>query len=68
MIPLAGAEAALDWARAHPDGVVLAPFRGSVLHLIHQPSYAAPQGASWVALWPAQTVLDTRAAVLVERF
>ena len=65
---LTGADEALDWARDHPDGMILAPFRGSVLHLIHQPAYAAPQGAGWVALWPAETVLSTRAAVLVERF
>ena len=45
---------------------MLAPFRGSVLHLRHQPSYAAPQGSSWVALWPAQAVLDTGGTVLGE--
>jgi hypothetical protein len=48
--------------------MILAPFRGSVLHLIRQPAYAAPQGASWVALWPAEAVTETNAAVLIERF
>jgi hypothetical protein len=65
---LAGPDAALSWSREHPDGMILAPFRGSVLHLVRQPAYAAPQGASWVALWPAETVLGTGAAVLVGRF
>jgi hypothetical protein len=63
---LASREDALDWARSHPEGAVLAPFRGSVLHLRHQPSYAAAQGSKWVALWPAQAVLDTAGAVLGE--
>lgn len=64
---LATADTALAWARAHPDGTILAPFRGSVLHLIRQPSYAAPQGKSWFAFWPAETVLETGGAVLAER-
>ena len=61
---LATADTALEWARAHPDGTILASFRGSVLHLMHQPSYAAPQGPSWIAFWPAETVLETEGAVL----
>lgn len=64
---LATADTALEWARAHPDGTILAPFRGSVLHLMRQPSYAAPQGASWIAFWPAETVLETGGAVLERR-
>ncbi|HXV25731.1 MAG TPA: hypothetical protein VED46_15925 [Alphaproteobacteria bacterium] len=64
LIELASADEALSWAGAHPQGVVLAPFRASVLHLLRQPSYAAPQGSSWVALWPAEIIVDTRAAVL----
>ena len=54
----------LDWARQHPDGAVLAPFDGSVLHLPRQPNYAAPQGARWVALWPAGAIVETLGAVL----
>jgi hypothetical protein len=57
---------ALAWARAHPDGAALAPFRGSVLHLQRQPTYAAPQGASWVALWPAGELIASDGAVLEE--
>jgi hypothetical protein len=56
----------LDWARKHPEGAVLAPFHGSVLHLPLQPSYAAPQGARWVALWPAEAIVETVGAVLAE--
>jgi hypothetical protein len=63
---LAGADGSLDWARTHPGGIVLAPFRASVLHLLRQPSYAAPQGPDWVALWPAETILETNGAVLGE--
>ncbi len=63
---LASADDALDWVRAHPGSVVLAPFRASVLHLLRQPSYAAPQGPSWVGLWPAEIIVDTQAAVLDE--
>jgi hypothetical protein len=65
---LRGADEALGWARDNPGGMILAPFRGSVLHLIRQPAYAAPQGARWVALWPAEAVTETNAAVLIERF
>jgi hypothetical protein len=57
-------EAAADWARAHPTGAILAPFEGSVLHLARQPSYAAPQGSSWVALWPSATVAETGPGLL----
>jgi hypothetical protein len=63
----ADANHVLAWVRAHPDGAVLAPFRGSVLHLPTQPSYAAPQGASWVALWPAAELTAAGAAALAER-
>jgi hypothetical protein len=66
LAPLATRDEALDWARRHPGGAVLAPVRGSVLHLTRQPSYAAPQGSSWVALWPAQAVLEANGAVLGE--
>jgi hypothetical protein len=65
---LRGADEALSWARDHPGGMILAPFRGSVLHLIRQPAYAAPQGARWVAIWPSEAVTETDAAVLTERF
>ena len=62
--PLGSPEEAFDWALAHPGGAILAPFEGSVLHLPRQPSYAAPQGSSWVALWPATTIADTGPALL----
>lgn len=64
---LSDAEGALAWARAHPEGAVLAPFRGSVLHLPRQPSYAAAQGPIWVALWPAAELSAAGAAVLEPR-
>ncbi len=63
---LAGAQEALVWANAHPDGVIIAPFRGSVLHLPREPSYVAPQGSSWIAFWPARIVLETDGVVLGE--
>jgi hypothetical protein len=62
--PLGSPQEAFDWALAHPGGAILAPFEGSVLHLPRQPSYAAPQGSSWVALWPATTIADTGPALL----
>jgi hypothetical protein len=65
---LSNAQSALGWAREHADATIVAPFRGSVLHLLRQPAFAAQQGASWVAFWPAQTIIDTGGAVLEERF
>jgi hypothetical protein len=64
LAPLSDAQGALAWAGAHPEGAVLAPFRGSVLHLPSQPSYAAAQGPTWVALWPAAELSAAGAAVL----
>ena len=68
LTPLATPEAALNWAASHPEGVIVAPFRGSVLHLPVQPLFVAPQGAGWVALWPAATVMESRGRVLGPRF
>ncbi len=61
---LPDAQAALDWARAHPDGVLLAPIHGSVLHLPLQPDFAALQGPRWVALWPARSIVESQGARL----
>jgi hypothetical protein len=66
LLAFASQNEVLGWARQHPDGAVLAPFDGSVLHLPRQPSYAAPQGARWVAVWPASTIVETDGAVLAE--
>jgi hypothetical protein len=60
-------QSALDWAHEHADGTVIAPFHGSVLRLLRQPGFAAQQGASWVAFWPAQTIMETGGAALRER-
>lgn len=65
-VELPDARAALDWARAHPDGVLVAPIRGSVLHLSIQPDFAALQGPRWVALWPARSVVEARGVMLLD--
>jgi hypothetical protein len=63
---LADEQSALDWAKTHAGGTVIAPFAGSVLRLVRQPAFAAQQGANWIAFWPAQTIIETGGAVLAE--
>lgn len=65
---LPDAAAALAWTAAHPDGVVISYFKGSLLHLPARPLYLGPAGDHWAALWPSVAVAATDGAVLSARF
>jgi hypothetical protein len=65
---LPDATAAVAWAERNRDGIIVASFAGSMLHLPQQPLFLASLGPSWVALWPAQTVLESEGRVLAPRF
>jgi hypothetical protein len=60
--------AALAWAAAHADGVVVSFFRGGVLHLPEQPIYLGHADTHRAALWSSATVIASDGAVLRRRF
>lgn len=60
--------AALAWAAANPDGIVVSYFRGGILHMPEQPLYLGPAEDFRAALWTSATVLHSRAAVLQPKF
>jgi len=60
--------AALAWAGAHHDGVIVSFFRGGVLHLPEQPIYLGHADTHRAALWSSATVIATEGTVLQRRF
>ncbi len=60
--------AALAWAGAHGDGVIVSFFRGGVLHLPEQPIYLGHADTHRAALWSSAIVIATEGAVLQRRF
>jgi hypothetical protein len=60
--------AALAWAAANPQGVVISFFQGGILRLPKRPLFLGNADEYRVAVWPAQTVVETRGEVLAPRF
>jgi 4-amino-4-deoxy-L-arabinose transferase-like glycosyltransferase len=58
----------IAWLAANPTGIVIAYFKGSLLHLPARPMFLGLVGDSWAAMWPAATVLATDEAVLAPYF
>jgi len=56
---LEGRRATAAWLADHPTGIIVAYFKGNLLHLPGRPIYLGLVGDSWAALWPAATVLAT---------
>jgi hypothetical protein len=56
---LEGRQATAEWLADHPNGIIVAYFKGNLLHLPGRPIYLGLVGDSWAALWPAATVLAT---------
>jgi len=60
--------ATAEWLAAHPTGIIVAYFKGNLLHLPGRPIFLGLVGDSWAALWPAKTVLATDYVALNPRF
>jgi 4-amino-4-deoxy-L-arabinose transferase-like glycosyltransferase len=60
--------AALAWAAANPEGTVISFFQGGILRLPKRPLFLGNADEYRVAVWPAETVIDTQGAVLAPRF
>jgi hypothetical protein len=60
--------AALAWAAAHPDGIIVSFFRGGILHLPAQPLYLGHAEDYRAALWTGQSVVESNGAVLRSQF
>jgi len=68
LVVLPDSQSALAWSAAHPDGVIVAYFEGSLLRLPEHPLHLGPAGDSWAGLWPSEAVTRSRGAVLSVRF
>ncbi len=60
--------AAFAWAKANPQGVVISFFQGGILRLPKRPLFLGNADEYRVAVWPAETVVETRGEVLAPRF
>jgi hypothetical protein len=60
--------AALAWAEANPQGVIISFFQGGILRLPKRPLFLGNADEYRVAVWPAQTVVETGGEVLALRF
>ncbi len=56
------------WAEHHPGGAILTYFDGSPIRLPALPIYRGVARDHWVAIWPANAVLETKGAVLDSSF
>jgi Dolichyl-phosphate-mannose-protein mannosyltransferase len=65
---LADRTAALAWAKANPEGVVISFFQGGILRLPTRPLFLANADEYRVAVWSATAVLSTGGEVLAPRF
>lgn len=61
-------EAALAWAKNHPQGAILSYFYGSPFRLPGSPYYRGVARDRWVAIWSAKMVLESDGNVLGNRF
>jgi len=68
LIVLPDAPAALSWAEANPQGVVISFFQGGILHLPERPLILENADEYRVAVWSAESVTQTRGEVLAPRF
>lgn len=60
--------AAMEWARAHPAGVIVSYFDGSPLRLPALPYYRGVARDRWVVVWPTSAVLATEGGALDDYF
>lgn len=65
---LADRDEAVAWARAHPDGIVVSFFAGSILYLPEQPLYLGNAEERRAALWSASSVIGSGGLVLNSQF
>src|SRR5262245_3682524 len=65
---LADRTAALAWAKANPNGVIISFFQGGILRLPTRPLFLGNADEYRVAVWSATAVLSTGGEVLAPRF
>jgi len=68
LVVLADNMAALNWAMANPDGVIISFFQGGILRLPTRPLFLGNADEYRVAVWSAAAVIATDGGALAPRF